>query len=563
MIRRSASYVMIIICKAAGRIWVYQRTCTSIPKKGPLTAALEKTPRQVRGTYIGLADIKSTYRFGAFSRLPHYPMAAFVSMPVGKVWKDWFHLIRLPFLLFSLLIMGDFFIYRLSLRRETALEIARQEAQNALLRLSQQDALTKLPNRSYFQDQLRQAMARAERHERLLAVLFLDLDRFKVINDSLGHAHGDQLIQAVAQRLQASMRQSETVARMGGDEFTLLLEDLTTVEEATFAAQRILDCFREPFAVDGRELFVNTSIGIAIYPFDSADCQTLLKNADTAMYRAKELGRNNLQFYAAEMNARADNRLQLENRLRRALERGEYVLHYQPKLDLHSNAIFGVEALLRWESPELGLVSPLDFIPVLEETGLILPVGEWVLSSACRQAVAWQRMGLPLRVAVNLSARQFQQENLAGRIGEILRASGLPAKFLALEITESMVMANPGQVVDTLKQLKSMGISLAMDDFGTGYSSLAYLKNFPIDSLKIDRSFVNELPDNSKDAAIAKTIIALAHNLNLQVIAEGVEHRAQADFLRAHGCDAIQGYLVSRPVPAQQISALLQNSDFA
>ncbi|GEM_PF-122284 len=421
------------------------------------------------------------------------------------------------------------------------------------------DMLTGLPNRNLLQDRLGQTLAYVRRHERELALLFIDLDHFKNINDSLGHEAGDRLLKLVAVRLAGCVREVDTVSRQGGDEFVVILPDVAEEEDVTPVTRKILHAMSEPFDVDGHELFVTCSIGIALYPKDGEDGQTLLKNADAALYRAKDLGRNNAQFYAAEMNLKALERLMLENGLRHALERREFLLHYQPQVDLRSGEIIGMEALVRWQHSELGLVSPSRFIPVTEESGLIVQLGEWVLRTACAQNKAWQRAGLKsISVAVNLSARQFRQPNLVEVVAGILRETGLDPAYLELEVTESLVMQNVEVTIATLGSLKAMGIKLSIDDFGTGYSSLSYLKRFPIDTLKIDQSFVRDITTDPDDAAIAKTIISMAHDLQLKVIAEGVETEAQKSFLQLRRCDEMQGYFFSKPLPAEDFEVLLR-----
>ena len=421
------------------------------------------------------------------------------------------------------------------------------------------DELTGLANRNLFQDRLNQALTLARRHTCGLAVLFIDLDNFKHINDSLGHDAGDTLLTQVAGRLTGSVREGDTVARQGGDEFVLILSEIKEETDVPGVAQKILMVMAAPFDIGGREIRVTCSIGIASYPKDGEDRQTLLKNADAAMYRAKELGRNNIQYYAAEMNVRAMERLMLENSLYHAVVRNEFLLHYQPQVDLRSGEISGMEALVRWKHPELGLISPATFIPVAEDSGLIVAIGEWVLRTACAQNVAWQRAGLkPISVSVNLSARQFRQPDLAERIAAILRETGLDPAHLELELTESLVMQDVEKTIATLGRLKAMGIKLSIDDFGTGYSSLNYLKRFPIHTLKIDQSFVRDITTDPSDAAIAKTIISMAHELGLMVIAEGVETEEQQSFLRLRRCDEMQGYFFSKPVPAEDFETLLR-----
>jgi diguanylate cyclase (GGDEF)-like protein len=419
------------------------------------------------------------------------------------------------------------------------------------------DTLTGLPNRALFQDRLALAVAQAHRHGKGLAVLFLDVDRFKVINDSLGHSVGDRLIREVAARLRSCLREGDTVARLGGDEFTLLLPDVGQAVDAAKVAKKVLDLVRMPFDLDGRELFVTSSMGISLYPDDGSDAETLVKNADAAMYRAKEQGRDHYQLYTPALNATALERLALESSLRRALAHDELLLHYQPILDVATRRLHGVEALLRWHHPELGLVPPAEFIPLAEVTGLILAMGPWVLRTACAQARAWQHVQPGLRVAVNLSARQFQEAGLVGHVTDALADTGLDPRCLQLEITESSAMQNAQTAIQTLRELKALGVGLSIDDFGTGYSSLSYLRRFPIDTLKIDQSFIRDIGTDPDDAAIASAIIALAHTLKLTVVAEGVETEDQLEFLSRHGCDRTQGYLFSRPLSAERCTEVL------
>lgn len=436
----------------------------------------------------------------------------------------------------------------------------RKDSERRLKQLAHFDALTDLPNRVQFIERLEQTMADADRNERLVGVVFLDLDRFKYINDSLGHGKGDILLREVAIRLSGAVRRGDTVARLSGDEFALVLADMGHVNDAVYVAQKILDVFRQPFIVSGHELFVTASMGITLYPFDDRGAQDLLRNADVAMYRAKESGKNNFQFYVAEMTARATERLSLETDLRSALDRNELSLHYQPIADGKTGRLVGMEALLRWKHPVRGMISPAQFIPLAEETGFIIPIGEWVLRTACRQCRAWQKQGLPsLHVAVNLSSRQFHQRDLPASIYHILEETGLNPLYLDLEITEGLVMQQAEASINTLRELKAMDLRISIDDFGTGYSSLSYLKRFPIDVLKIDQSFVRDIPGDSDDAAIASTIITMAHSLGLKVVAEGVETREQLDFMRVHGCDEIQGYLLSKPLPVEQFEGFLES----
>lgn len=442
------------------------------------------------------------------------------------------------------------------------LESAIERKDRQIDRIAHYDSLTNLPNRLLFLDRLDQELARARRDNRLVAVVSADLDRFKQVNDSFGHPLGDQALQAVAGRLASHARAGDTVARMAGDEFGLVLSGLKAAHDAGEIAQKILDAFAHtPVAVGDSEIFVTLSLGISIYPFDGPDTTTLLKNADAALHHAKNEGRNNYQYYAGQMNAMAWQRLKLEGELRRALDREEFILHYQPKVDVDSGKIVGVEALLRWQSAERGLVSPGEFIPLLEETGLILPVGEWVLRTACKQMHAWQANDFgDIHIAVNLSALQFRQPDFAGMVLRILEENGInPATGgIELELTESMLMSHVEGTIDTLNKLHDKGIKFSIDDFGTGYSSLGYLKRFPIGSLKIDQSFVRDLSIDAGDAAIVAAIVALGHSLGLNVIAEGVENTMQLAELRKAGCDEIQGYLFSRPVPGVEMTHLLK-----
>jgi diguanylate cyclase (GGDEF)-like protein/PAS domain S-box-containing protein len=432
-----------------------------------------------------------------------------------------------------------------------------RRAEERIRRLAHFDELTGLPNRTMFMHTLQRALSLAERRAKQLALFFIDLDRFKNINDSLGHEAGDRLLQDVARRLRHHLRESDTVARLGGDEFVVLVEDCADPRELNAIAQNILNALGRPYTLAGREYHVTGSIGIASYPDDGVDPASLLKNADIAMYLAKDRGKNNFQFYSAQQNGHSFERLALESSLRHALERREFVLHYQPKIDIRSNRIVGVEALLRWNHPDLGVVAPSQFVPLAEETGLIVPIGRWVMRSACAQAAAWRDDGLPgMRVAVNLSARQFSDDGLIADIGDALAEAGLPPQGLELEITESMVMRNPERAVATLSRLRDLGIAVSIDDFGTGYSSLGYLKRFPIDNVKIDRSFIKDLPHDTDDAAITRAVIAMAQSLRIRVVAEGVETREQIEFLRTHECDECQGYFLSRPLPPAELALL-------
>lgn len=425
--------------------------------------------------------------------------------------------------------------------------------------LASHDGLTGLPNRSLLQDRMSQAIGHADRSEQMLAILFIDLDRFKNINDSLGHNIGDTVLKATAGRLIDCVREVDTIARLGGDEFVVMLTSIDRREDIIAVAHKALEAIAKPFNIDGYELFFTASIGISIYPKDGEDEQTLLKNADTAMYRAKEGGKNRFELYTDVMNAAAMRRLQLESQLQQALERNEFVLHYQPQADLQTGQIIGVEVLVRWLHPTMGLIPPNEFIPITEETGLILPIGEWILETACRQAMDWQADGLPpLRIAVNLSARQFSKHDLADIVRRIMKKTGFDPALLELELTESIFMQGTEEVITTLKDLRKLGIRLSVDDFGTGYSSLSYLQRFPVTAVKIDQSFVSGLTTDSDAAGLVRCIISMAHELRLNVIAEGVETEGQLAFLTHYLCDEVQGYYLSRPLPADECAMMLR-----
>jgi diguanylate cyclase (GGDEF)-like protein len=425
--------------------------------------------------------------------------------------------------------------------------------------LASHDSLTGLPNRETFNGLLHYAIEAARRYERGFAVLFIDLDRFKVINDSLGHDAGDVLLVETGNRLRQTLRSSDVVARLGGDEFVVILEETTQSDDVERIARNLLSVLSEPLQLSGHECHTTASIGIAMYPADGTDVQTLTKNADMAMYLAKEDGKNGFRFFTKEIKTQSIERLTLETALRRGLERNQFALHYQPKVDMATGQITGVEALLRWTHPELGVLPPGQFIPLAEETGLIVSIGRWVLKQACAQNMAWQSRGLrPVSMAVNLSPRQFADEHLLRDIDEALAASGMSPVLLQLEVTESMVMQNVARAIKVLDAIQSRGIRLAIDDFGTGYSSMSLMKQFPIDTIKIDRSFVRDLPDDSEDKAIAQAIISMGKALGLTVIAEGVETVEQETFLRDHACDEMQGFLFSKPVPPEQLADLLR-----
>jgi diguanylate cyclase (GGDEF)-like protein len=449
------------------------------------------------------------------------------------------------------------------LERSIRYALERKRTEDDIFRMAFYDNLTALPNRVLFQDRLEQALAQSERVQNMTAVMFLDVDNFKRINDTFGHYMGDQLLKGIANRLSNTLRKSDSVtrqsvedvfARMGGDEFTVLLSEIKNTTDAAKVAQRILNILSQPFILGDHELFVSTSIGIAVYPHDGKDTDDLLKNADAAMYYAKEKGKNNYQYYKKSMNASALDRLTLENDLRKALEQEEFTLFYQPRLHIKTGEVVGMEALIRWNHPERGLVSPGEFIPLAEETGLILLMDEWVLKTACKQNKSWQEAGYPPKyISVNLSGQQFKHESLIRTMSKTLTASGLDPQYLELEITESAIMKNADSTLNVLNELKKMGVKLSMDDFGTGYSSFNYLKSFPLDIIKIDRSFIMDITEKNEVATIVKAIIAMAQSLRLSVVAEGVETDKQLSLLRELDCDEMQGYLISRPVHSGEI----------
>jgi len=439
--------------------------------------------------------------------------------------------------------------------------LKRQQTEAQMCYQVYHDTLTNLPNRAFFNRHLPEVIAQAHSTQQLLAVMFLDLDRFKTINDTLSHAVGDLLLQQVAQRIATALRTDDIVARWGGDEFTLILPHLTHAQDAAKIAQRIADQLSTPFVLHTHELHVTCSIGIALFPQDGNDMTTLLQNADAAMYRAKERGRNNYQFYTENLSTEAAQRLKLESSLHHALARQEFMLYYQPQINVTTGQAVQMEALLRWRHPQMGLIPPYQFIPLAEDNGLIVPIGEWVIRTACHQLMAWRQAGLPaVKIAVNLSARQLQHPDLVRFVAQTLNDTALPAHFLELEITETAAMADVQASIQRLQELRHLGVQISMDDFGTGYSCLSYLKQFPLNGLKIDRAFVKDLTTDLADQAMAKAIIAMAKGLNLTVVAEGVETEAQRQCLYALGCTKMQGYLFGHPQPQETAEIYLAQS---
>ncbi|MBA2690083.1 MAG: EAL domain-containing protein [Burkholderiales bacterium] len=516
---------------------------------------LLKQPPDGIGNSASAGTLDGVPRFHSFRRLKQYPLIVSVGVSQAEALAPFYKNERQYYLVAGLasvfiVVFAGWLMIALSRQRS---------AQERLLYQANYDGLTQLPNRVLYYDRLKHALSHAKRRKWTAGVMFIDLDGFKSVNDRLGHEFGDQLLGQVAQRLRQCVRASDTIGRLGGDEFAIILSELAKAADSAVVAQKVIDALAKPFQLDHSEAIVTASIGIATYPTDSEDAGQLVKNADTAMLRAKALGKNNYQFYTAEMNERAVERQELDIDLRLALERQEFELMFQPKASLTSGEITGCEALLRWRHPSRGILAPAAFIPVLEDSGLIVPVGEWAINAACRQIRAWQQAGLAaVPIAVNLSAKQFQHQDITAIVDKAVREFGIDEYFFEVEITESAAMQNAEDAIVTLRQLKAHGVSIAIDDFGTGYSSLAYLKRFPIDFLKLDRTFVTGLPSDPDDVSITRAVITMAHSLHLKVIAEGVETKEQLAFLAAQGCDEMQGFYFSRPLPADECTQFLR-----
>lgn len=505
-------------------------------------------------------------RYIATRKLFEFPLAIVVGLareeqlaPAGRLARTYMlRAAAVSVLLLAVLALLGWTSWQLHKTRERSAEERIAHAQRVEY-LAYHDSLTDLPNRAFFSRLLTQGMQQASRYQRSLALLFLDLDRFKNINDSLGHDAGDELLQEIGRRLRASVRESDVVARLGGDEFMVLLPEVQSERQVTPVAEKILAAVGRPFTLVGQEFRITVSIGISLFPADGEDEQTLMKNADVAMYHAKELGKNNFQFYSEKLNKDSLERLALESSLRGALERDEFRLFYQAKREMAGGKVTGMEALLRWDHPDLGLISPMQFIPLAEETGLIVPIGLWVLRHACQQSVAWRQDGFEaLSMAVNLSPRQFLDEHLLDDIRKVLKETGMDPRLLELEITESMLMHDMQQTLKILRALKDMGVRIAIDDFGTGYSSLSTLKEFPIDTVKIDGSFIHDIARSMEDRSLAQAVIAVGKSLGLTVIAEGVETADQADFLRSQACNEFQGFYINKPLPADEFAQLVR-----
>jgi diguanylate cyclase (GGDEF)-like protein len=507
------------------------------------------------GSYTSASVLDGITRIYTYTRVGSYPLIVTVGLEMDRelgVWRSSTIMIVLLSLFATVLLIGFAAYLIREIRRRAAHHIE-------TVYLAEHDFLTGLPNRTLLNDRIGQSIALAARHNKGAAVLFLDLDGFKRINDSLGHPIGDKLLKSVGARLVNCVRRADTVSRQGGDEFVVLLSEVERPEDAAIMARKLLSAVAEAHPIDRHDLHITTSIGVSVYPEDGQDAETLIKSADTAMYQVKDNGRQSYQFFTPAMNARAVERQLIEEGLRRALERQEFELHYQPKIDLETGKITGAEALLRWTHPIRGPISPAEFIPVAEDCGLIVPIGNWVLRVACAQASAWLDACLPLgSIAVNVSSMQFQQENFAETVFAIAEETGLDLRSLELELTESVLMKLTSSTIPTLDRLRARGVQLAIDDFGTGYSSLSYLRKIPIDALKIDQSFVRQITTTPAETALVIAVIAMGRSLKLQVIAEGVETPEELAFLRSHHCDEAQGYYFSRPVPAAQFGQLLK-----
>ncbi|MGO4871130.1 MAG: EAL domain-containing protein [Roseiarcus sp.] len=593
-----------------GQAQILQIIATSAPLEDVLDRLMLLVESQLTGIFgsvLLLDETGSRLRHGAAPSLPKAYIKVVDGMPIGPtvgscgaaayrreavivtdimtdpLWADYKDLAAAhglrscwstPILSHNGAVIGTFAMYSTTVREPTEVEtqltdvvtriagiaIERKLAEDRIHFMANHDALTGLPNRALLNDRLAQALLYAQRYDRWVTVLFIDLDNFKIVNDSLGHNAGDELLKTVARRMVDCVRATDTVVRLGGDEFVVLLLDQPKSPDTISATVQILRAdIAQTVQLEGHALRVTSSIGIANYPGDGTDAEALLANADAAMYRAKEIGRDNFQFYTPELNTKIHERFLLQEELRNAVVRSEFVLVYQPQVDLRTERVFAVEALIRWKHPTLGTVPPTKFIPLAEETGLIVPIGDWALREACRQNKAWQDAGLPrLNVCVNVSARQFKERNFVSHVVGALKDSGLDAKYLELEVTESLIMQDVELAVATMKELQGQGVQLAIDDFGTGYSSLSALKTFPVARLKIDKSFIDGIPADENDKAVTSAVISLGQKLNLKVIAEGVETDAQAAFLRENHCDEMQGYLFSRPIPAGDVEELLK-----
>jgi diguanylate cyclase len=549
-----AASVVIAVAASFGALWLFFRL------------------RSGRSWHMRLARLGGALVMGlAISGMHYTGMAASrfsagsfcISARAGTTDQRWLALAVAVPAIAVLCITTILLVYDAHLESRTRKHNEQLEKANAQLEhAATHDSLTGLPNRVLLGDRLAQATAQSERYSRGFAVLVVDLDRFKSINDSLGHLAGDGMLKEAARRLSAVSRKADTLARLGGDEFVLVLNEIASPREAESVASKVLASLAEPFVLSGLDVQISASIGISVFPEDGVDAETLLQHADAAMYHAKKNGRSSFQFFAPVMNVFARERLELESGLRRALAQGEFELHYQPKVDVSTGRIDSAEALIRWRHPKRGLTAPSGFIPIAEETGLIVPIGEWVLHEACRQARAWHESGMKtLRIAVNLSAQQFKQKSLVTTVREALAAAGLDPTYLELELTESAVMQDAESSIQVLRQLSGLGVRISVDDFGTGYSSLSYLRRLPLDKLKIDRSFIREVAASRDDAEIVRAIVSLAHSLHLKVIAEGVETDEQLTFLRGLGCDQYQGFHCSPPVPADEFEMMMSSAE--